>query len=246
MLKVTKRIFELAFDLIKGKEYPRFILAEVICRMIYPKYKFSDFGRIHLEDEQFLDWYKRYVSKYDFHSLDRKYTLNELIKLTQNIEGDTVECGAFQGASSYLICKNIKHTQKQHHIFDSFEGLPEPELKDGTWWKKGVFSTSFEIIENNLSTFDNIHYYKGWIPKRFSEVANLQFSFAHIDVDLYQPTKDSVEFFYERLSKGGIFLFDDYGTNTCPGAKLAIDEFFQDKLEEVILLSTGQSFVIKK
>ncbi|EDN70194.1 hypothetical protein BGP_2843 [Beggiatoa sp. PS] len=112
MLKVTKRIFELAFDLIKGKEYPRFILAEVICRIIYPKYKFSDFGRIYLEDKQFLNWYKRYVSKHDFHSLDRKYTLNELIKLTQDVEGDTVECGAFQGASSYLICENIKHTQK--------------------------------------------------------------------------------------------------------------------------------------
>ncbi|MFK5970339.1 MAG: TylF/MycF/NovP-related O-methyltransferase [Candidatus Marithrix sp.] len=246
MLKIIKRIFELTFDLIKGKEYPRFTLAEVICRIIYPKYKFSEFGMIYLEDEKFLDWYKRYVSKYNFHSLDRKYTLNELIKLTLDVEGDTVECGAFQGASSYLICENIKHTEKQHHIFDSFEGLCEPEPKDGSWWKKGAFDTSDEIIKSNLNCFDNVHYYKSWIPTRFSEVENLSFSFVHIDVDLYQATKDSVDFFYEKISNGGIFLFDDYGFNTCPGAKLAIDEFFHDKQEKIILLPTGQSFVIKK
>lgn len=244
--KIIKRIFELTFDLIKGDEYPRFVLAEVICRVIYPKSKFSEFGRIFLEDEHFLNWYKCYVSKYNFRSLDRKYILNELIKLISDIEGDTVECGAFEGASSYLICENIKHTPKQHHVFDSFEGLSKPNLKDGNYWKQGDLSSSEKIIKNNLNCFKNVHYYKGWIPEHFYKLEEQMFSFVHIDVDLYQPTKDSVEFFYERVSKGGVFLFDDYGFNTCPGAKLAIDEFFRNKPEEIILLPTGQSFVIKK
>lgn len=248
-----KRVFEFTFnvlkflvELLKGQEYARYTLADIICGIIYPKYKFSDFGRIFLEDKEFLSWHKQYEPNDNFHTLDRKYTLNELIKLTKSIEGDTVECGVYQGASSYLICKNIVDTTKQHHIFDSFEGLSEPNSKDGSHWKMGDLSASEKIVRHNLSIFNNVHYYKGWIPSRFHEVEKLKFSFVHIDVDLYQPTKDSVDFFYERLSVGGILLFDDYGFNTCPGAKLAIDEIFADKSEPIILLPTGQSFIIKQ
>lgn len=163
-----KRVFEFTFnvlkfllELLRGKEYARYTLADIIYGIIYPKYKFSDFGRIFLEDKKFLAWHKQYVTNDNFHTLDRKYTLKELIKLTKYIEGDTVECGVYQGASSYLICKNIVDTNKQHHIFDSFEGLSKPNQKDGTHWKIGDLSASEKIVRHNLSVFNNVHYYKG-------------------------------------------------------------------------------------
>ena len=33
------------------------------------------------------------------------------------------------------------------------------------------------------------------------------------NVALYQPTLDSIEFFYGRLSKGGVVVADDYGSS---------------------------------
>ncbi len=39
-------------------------------------------------------------------------------------------------------------------------------------------------------------------------------------------------------------LFDDYGFSTCPSAKLAADEFLAGESEELLLLPTGQMFVI--
>jgi hypothetical protein len=63
---------------------------------------------------------------------------------------------------------------------------------------------------------------------------------------LYQPTLDSVVFFYPRMNRGGLMLFDDYGFATCPGARRAIDEFFTDKPEPIIDLPTGQAFVLIK
>ena len=39
----------------------------------------------------------------------------------------------------------------------------------------------------------------GWIPDRFVEVKNKKFSFINIDVDIYEPTKKSLEFFFPRL-----------------------------------------------
>ena len=78
---------------------------------------------------------------------------------------------------------------------------------------------ALETVQTNLKQFGFIRYYKGWIPDRLDEVKERTFSFVHIDVDLYQPTFDSFKFFYPRLLKNGIMVFDDYGCMRFPGAK---------------------------
>ena len=84
------------------------------------------------------------------------------------------------------------------------------------------------------------------IPDRFPDVADREFRFVHIDVDLYEPTLDSLAFFYPRLVTGGILLCDDYGFTTCPGARRAFDEMVHEwGLGGVIELPTGQGFVVK-
>ena len=88
--------------------------------------------------------------------------------------------------------------------------------------------------------------YKGWIPDRFKEVENRKFQFVHIDVDLYQPTLDALEFFYPRLVSGGVIVCDDYNLTMFPGAKQAWDEFFSGK-KYFLNYETpfGGSFLIK-
>ncbi|HEX3704868.1 MAG TPA: TylF/MycF/NovP-related O-methyltransferase, partial [Vicinamibacterales bacterium] len=61
--------------------------------------------------------------------------------------------------------------------------------------------------------------------ERFEFGANWVRILLHIDVDLYEPTRDSIAFLYERMNPGGIVVCDDYGFMTCPGATKAIDEF---------------------
>ena len=53
-----------------------------------------------------------------------------------------------------------------------------------------------------LKDFDFVKIYKGWIPEKFNLVDNSKFSFVHIDVDLYEPTLKSLEFFFPRLEEG--------------------------------------------
>ena len=65
------------------------------------------------------------------------------------------------------------------------------------------------------------------------------------NVDLEQPTSDSIEFFYFRLEPGGILLCDDYGHATCPGATAAADSFLATRPEKMISLGTGGGFLIK-
>jgi hypothetical protein len=89
-------------------------------------------------------------------------------------------------------------------------------------------------------------FYPGWIPERFNEAAACRFCFVHIDVDLYQPTRDSLEFFYPRMSPGGMIVCDDYGYVNCPGAKQACDELAADWPERWLHLPTGQGLLIKQ
>lgn len=175
-------------------------------------------------------------------SLDRKFVLSQLLKYTVGVDGDYIEFGVYKGASAFLMSVFVEmHKLNKHiHLVDSFEGLSEPDPKlDGTYWKPGDLKASF--VSPALSKYDFVKVYKGWIPNVFKHLpSDLKISFAHIDVDLYEPTKESLIYTLDRLSHGGIILFDDYYFETCPGAKKAVDETLGE--DNVIILPTGKAF----
>jgi O-methyltransferase len=114
-------------------------------------------------------------------------------------------------------------------------------------WKTGDLSMPLEVARRNLAGLAHVSLLPGWIPSRFAEVAHRRFCFVHLDVDLYQPTLDSLDFFYERVVPGGILLCDDYGSSACPGAKRACDEFAASRPERRwVHLTSGQGFLVKR
>ena len=52
-----------------------------------------------------------------------------------------------------------------------------------------------------------------------------RYSLVHIDVDLYQPMIECLDYFGPRLAEGGIIIADDYETPTCPGVAQAVHEY---------------------
>lgn len=193
-------------------------------------------------DEGFNAYLKRFGER-DGMNADRRWMLYQLTGLVQSVPGDTAECGVFQGMGSYLICCSLP--DRTHFIFDSFEGLSQPLPVDGDYWSENTLACDLETVKKNLRECRNVSFHQGWIPDRFVDVESRRFCFVHIDVDLYQPTADSVQFFYPRMNDGGIIVCDDYGFSTCPGATLAVDEFLSDKPEKMIALSCGSAFLIK-
>lgn len=205
------------------------------------------------KDQQFIQLFKEFNPK-AYWVNDRKYALHSMAKYASNLAGDTVECGVLEGASSFLICSaNADKTgDYQHHAFDSFEGLSEPTPEDAPVaktakaWKAGDLAVDEAIARKNLERFPFAKIYKGWIPSRFNEVADRKFALVHVDVDFYQPTLDSLKFFYDRTVTGGMIICDDYGFENCAGAKAAFDEFIADRPEQsVIHLPNGQGLVVK-
>lgn len=233
--------------LLAGKLDARFELLAAIGRLLVPEYRFK---------WPVLDWYKdaefnRFLSRFevmgDFND-DRRWMLAQLLRLTAAVPGDTAECGVYRGAMSYLICRfneSLAPAERTHFLFDSFQGLSAPSESDGAHWRRGDLRAPLDAAQAALAEFPKTRFLPGWIPERFGEVAEHRFSFVHVDVDLHDPTRDSLAFFYPRLNSGGVFLCDDYGVETCPGATKAVDAFLADKPEKALALSDGGGFFIK-
>jgi len=197
----------------------------------------------------------------NFYKQLRFYSLQELVHyvLRQKLNGDFVECGVWKGHSAYMISSILSENEftGKFHIFDSFEGgLSGKVDKDknlryelsGERIQKEVdmFHSTENQVKSCLKSFQFIHLYKGWIPSRFNEVEDKQFSFVHIDVDLYEPTLDSLNFFYPKLVKDGVIVCDDYGLTQFPGAKKAVDEFLEKNTCKIFYeVPMGACFIIK-
>ena len=169
---------------------------------------------------------------------DRFLSLLQRFEEVRNLEGWVAECGCFQGLSSFLLCSRIRQHNPAfdgagYQIYDSFQGLSEPRPEDTDAaepevaqvrknMKKGMYAARLDHVKNGLAPFPGIAYFPGWIPEAFAADNPNKYRFVHVDVDLYQPTLDSFQYFWPRLVPGGMMVCDDYNW---PGAKRAVEEF---------------------
>ena len=102
--------------------------------------------------------------------------------------------------------------------------------------QKYRFSSSFTKFKRDFKPYEFVKPCRGWIPYTFDHIdSGEQFSFVHIDVDLYEPIKEALSFFYPRMRKGSIIVVDDYGSALFPGAKKAVQEFLSQNSHEYFI-----------
>ncbi len=180
---------------------------------------------------------------------ERCYVLFTLARQALSVPGDLAECGVYKGGTAILLSRVAGQAgasdAKKLLLFDSFKGMQVTD-PDRDLHQPGHFAdTSLEAVQQRVRGFNGVEFHPGWIPESFRGQEQRRFSFAHIDVDLYQSILDCCEFIYPRLSPGGFMVFDDYGLPSCPGARQAVDSFFRNRPEVPLVLSNGQAVVFK-
>jgi O-methyltransferase len=183
-------------------------------------------------------------------SPDRCYLLYSLAQQALNLEGEYWECGVYRGGTalmfaSLLADKSDVTRRPILRLFDTFEGMPETE-PEKDFHRRGDFSdTSLETVMQRVGNPEIARFHRGFIPSSFEGLEESTIAFAHIDVDIHSSVAECCKFIYMRTTPGGFLIFDDYGFQSCPGARAAVDEFFRDKPEVPLVLPTGQAVVIK-
>jgi len=169
------------------------------------------------------------------------YQVFMVVERTQKVKGDIAEVGVYRGGSAKLICEAKK--DKSLHLFDTFEGLPNVDEIDAPQFHVGEYPASLDGVKNFLSGYKNVYFYKGVFPATAEPIKNKNFSFVHLDADIYKSTLNCLKFFYPRMTRGGIIISHDYISSS--GVRKAFDEFFQNKPEPIIEAAVSQCLVVK-
>lgn len=168
---------------------------------------------------------------------DEAYRLCSLVESTNSTKGVIIEVGVDQGGTARIFSKYAPHNKKIF-LFDTFEGLVFCNSEnDGEFIKDGYFKSDFEQICKKFEGDPRILVTKGVFPQSGQNILDSeQISLAHLDVDTYQSTLDSLHFIYDKIVVGGTIIIHDYINNPhTPGVKLAVDDFFMDKSDILFL-----------
>lgn len=148
-----------------------------------------------------------------------------------NVEGNVAELGVWKGEFAKYINEYFK--ERKLYLFDTFEGFMNERVKkdcDETWnntikaINEEFDNPDWEHMLDNFKYPEKCILKKGYFPDSAEDVEDI-FAFVSLDVDVYAGTKAGLEWFWTRLSKGGIIMIHDYNCNNCPGVKKAVDEF---------------------
>jgi len=178
-----------------------------------------------LDNAEFMAAYARLIDEAKIMiSLRDMHNIYEQVLRCKKLDGDMAEVGVFRAGSAKLI--SLFKGDTRLHLFDTFGGMPATDEKID-WHTSGDFAaTSLEDVQAYLHDFTGIEYHKGFFPDSIdAATASRTFSFVHLDVDIYRSTLDGLNFFYPRLTDGGVIITHDYSSRTCAGVKAAFTEF---------------------
>jgi hypothetical protein len=184
-----------------------------------------------------------------------------LIERTRDVPGDVAECGVFKGGTLVTIALYVRENRFAKRVFglDSFQGFDKSVEKDialgGAMDAKkrvgGFAETSLTHVRRKLARFgllDDVVLFPGYFARTLRSLPDTKFSFVHLDCDTHDSYCQTLAYFYDRMSPGGIILLDEYDDPPWPGCNLAVDKFLADKPEKLIgiTMDNYQKFFIQR
>jgi len=185
--------------------------------------------------------FQELLKRVDGHTVMGSNKLIFVYEISLNYKDEPMaEVGVYKGGSAYIIANNC---EKEVYLIDTFTGLPKVSEYDKH--KEGDFrNVDYIEVCNYLEPFKNVKILEGLFNERKNDIPETEFGFVHLDVDIYEATKECLEYFYPKIRNGGSILIDDYDSSATEGCKKAVDDFFENRKEHCITLGTTQGLII--
>jgi O-methyltransferase len=174
----------------------------------------------------------------------------------EGLLGDVVECGVWNGGCVGLMAlANAAEPgpKRKFHLFDSFQGLPQPSSDDmdviddfkdrhpeldlrnksncltpiGACVGNSQPSVEHFLVKQLGISKEDLVFHVGWfqdtVPFASQAISNI--ALLRLDGDWYDSTKACLEGLYGKVVQNGYVIIDDYGTFS--GCRKAVNEFFE-------------------
>jgi O-methyltransferase len=146
----------------------------------------------------------------------------------KKMAGAIAELGVYRGGFSRFISRAFKN--RKYYLFDTFEGFKDSQIEFDAKTFNAVGddfkNTSTQIVMDAINKSNNLDiiFKKGFFPESAQNTDDT-FVFVSVDVDLYEPTRDALWYFYPKMAPGGYIMVHDLMANKYQGCRQAVYEF---------------------
>lgn len=170
--------------------------------------------------------------------------LRRLTRRLQNlgISGNVAELGCFKGDVSWQL--NVLMPDRKLYLFDTMEGfdardIAKEQLLGCSKAEAGQFgNVKEEQLMAHMPLPDQVILKKGWFPETAFDLEDQKFALVYMDACLYQPTFAGLEFFFPRMSQGGVIVLNGYENVTYGGIHKAVEDM-ESKYGAFLILPLG-------
>ena len=149
------------------------------------------------------------------HYYEHLTMISAILAMSESTDGVVVECGCFKGGSTINLSLGCELADRELHVFDSFEGLPDPDADDVSHtllgrplvhtYQAGMYAGGLEEVRSNISRYGRVDvcsFHPGFFAESM-RAFSMECVLAFIDVDLRSSLEDCVRAIWPRLADGG-------------------------------------------
>jgi O-methyltransferase len=175
-----------------------------------------------------------------------------------NLPGDFVECGVYRGDMTWMITQivDLQGAGKRFYLYDTFSGF-DLKYSSPNDFPQGL--EFFRRVDQEYKAPDIEDYVrcrfrdkafvvvtKGVVPDILHNIAPERIAFLHMDMNSPSAETGALDVLFDRISIGGVVIFDDYGWWQHRKQKDAADLFVAQHNQFILELPTGQGLLVKQ
>jgi hypothetical protein len=178
--------------------------------------------------------------------------------MAARVDGAFVECGVNAGFLSSAVLRYVdwNDLQKEFYLVDTFDGpvvsqyspeevaLGRRDAAERTM-AAGGYVTDMDAVRRRYTGWKGVVLVKGAVPEILPSIRADRVAFLHLDMNCAFPECEALRFLWERVSYGGIVLFDDYAYFGYEAQGNALDAVARTLGAPILALPTGQGMILK-
>jgi hypothetical protein len=171
-----------------------------------------------------------------------------------------VQCGVFNGTDAAAIVSYTdfaSHPKKTLYLLDTFVGAPEAQwnhvkLENSKNSAEKLYrevGDRYSSVVDRFTNYPNVRIIQGNVPDTLDQIDSRSVAALFLDMDWAAPETAAMEFFWERIVRGGMIFSNGYGrprdSASADEQKLAMDAFAEKVGLPVLSLPTGAGLILK-